>query len=75
MGTREVGTGEGGVVVPIRTDADIAEAHKAKIIEAMMPLLAAMDAARRDGFVVSFNLAPDAMGRQVIQVLKLIKEF
>lgn len=56
-------------------DAERAAQIRANVIKALEPVLAELDDAKKDGFTVQFTLGADALGRNVIQALRLSKEF
>lgn len=58
-----------------KTDAELAAAHKKSVIEALQPTLAVLNAAKKDGFVISFVLGQDFLGSHVIQTLNIAKNF
>lgn len=62
-------------LVPTRPDAVVAEEYRKRMIEALGPVIAICDEARRDGFQILFNLGFDATGRHMIAQLDLIKKY
>lgn len=64
-------------LVPKRTEIELAAEHRAAIVQAMGPVLTALDAAKKDGFTPSFALGQDFLGRFIIGTLaiQVIKNF
>ena len=62
-------------LVPTRPDADLAREHKARITEALQPVLEELSAAKRQGFDVQFSVNTDATGRSFLGMLRLVKEY
>lgn len=62
-------------LVPGKTDAELAASHKNAAIEALQPILLAMDDGKKDGFVISFAVGQDFSGRHVIATLNISKNF
>jgi hypothetical protein len=58
-----------------KSPEEIAEAHKKAISDALVPVMAAMDAAKADGFKTAWTIGHDYAGRHCITQLKLVKEF
>ncbi len=56
-----------------RPDVEIAAEHRQKIVEASKPLMEALTAARRDGFVTQLNFGEDAFKNIVINHFLLLK--
>lgn len=63
------------VVKMSRSTDGLATAHKENIAAAMAILVNAMEAARKDGFLVELNISLDAYGRYGTQALSLIKRY
>jgi len=57
------------------SEAEIVARHKKAVSDALRPVLEAMDAAKADGFICSWNIGHDYAGRAAIVSLKLVKEF
>lgn len=60
-------------LVPGRTDQDIVNDLKKRVIEAYKPLLDLCTEANNDGFALQITIGPDAFGRFQIQQLQIIK--
>ena len=71
----EFGTSKVASLVPTRPDADLAREHKARITEALQPVLEELSAAKRQGFDVQFSVNTDATGRSFLGMLRLVKEY
>lgn len=62
-------------LVPGRTDKDLADDLRAKLIEAMKPVLAVLDDAKAAGFVVGFACGVDFLGKSVMTQLTIAKNY
>jgi hypothetical protein len=62
-------------LVPGLTDADIAEDLKKRLVEAYGPVLALSDEANRKGFTLHIQSGMGPLGKHVITLLKVLKEF
>jgi hypothetical protein len=62
-------------IVPGRSDALLAADHRKVIEEALKPVMAAIDAAKVDGFTISFSLGADYAGKSIIGSLQIAKHF
>lgn len=62
-------------IIPAKTDADLANMHRTKLLEALSTILPMLDAAKKDGFEITFGMGPDFMGRMVIAQFKIAKNF
>ncbi len=58
-----------------KSPEEIAAAHKKAISDALLPVLALMDAAKADGFKTAWSIGHDYAGRHCITQLMLVKEF
>jgi len=58
-----------------KSPEEIAAAHKKAISDALLPVLALMDAAKADGFKTAWSIGHDYAGRHCISQLMLVKEF
>jgi hypothetical protein len=58
-----------------KSPEEIAAAHKKSISEALGPVMAAMDAAKADGFRTAWTIGDDYAGHHCITRLMLVKEF
>lgn len=58
-----------------RSDKELAEEIRQKVIEKIQPLLEEMSAAKRHGFDVMLGIQTDAQGKSFLQNLKVVKEF
>lgn len=60
---------------PKRTDAEIAKCIRDDLTNKLNVVCKTLDAAKIDGFEVSFQLAKDGNGRQFISTLVIAKHF
>lgn len=58
----------------VKTDAEKAREFRHTFAELMIPVCKLMTEARRDGIVISFNVATDAMGNSFLAGLATTKE-
>lgn len=49
--------------------------HRVKLIDGLNTILPMLDAAKKDGFEITFAMGPDFMGRMAIQQFKITKVF
>lgn len=59
----------------VKTDIDLAREFKQQLGEAMLPVLAVLEAAKREGFDLQFGVGTDAMGRAHITQMQVVKVF
>lgn len=62
-------------LVAVKTDADLAREFKQQLGEAMLSVLAVLEAAKREGFDLQFGVGTDAMGRAHITQMQVVKVF
>lgn len=62
-------------IVPGKPDIQVAAELRERAIVVLSPVLTLLDEAEAAGFQIQFNLGPGGLGRQVIQTLKVMKEF
>lgn len=62
-------------LVPTKSDAELAEEHKKLIIEASRPLMQALTAARKDGFISQLNFGENAFKEISITNFMLLRQF
>jgi hypothetical protein len=62
-------------LVPTKSDVELAAEHRENIIKASEPLMAALSAARTDGFIAQLNFGEDAFKKIVINAFQLLKPF
>jgi hypothetical protein len=62
-------------LVPTKSDADRAAEHRERVIAVLKEICPVLDAARADGFEVSFSLQPDFMNKTAIAQLAIVKRF
>jgi hypothetical protein len=60
-------------LVPGKTDAEKAAKIRADITPILEQVCAVVGAARAEGMIVSFNIAPDQFGRVKVQALDITK--
>lgn len=63
------------VIASGKSEAERAEEHKAALRKAGDGIIAAMEAARRDGFTAEFAFGPDQFGRLIMQNLAIVKRY
>lgn len=56
-------------------DVALAAKHKAAILAALEPVLAALNAARVDGYEAAFGLGPDADGKSIVRQFAISKTY
>ena len=62
-------------IVPGRSDAELAATHRSAVVEALKPVMEAIDRAKADGFVINFALGVDFLGQASISTLTIAKLF
>jgi len=62
-------------LVPGRTDAELADDFKRRLVDAHEPLLALLDEMREAGFEANIMTAPGPLGKYVIAQLTLFKKY
>lgn len=62
-------------LVTTKPDADLAEDFKKEMVEALGPVAAIVERAKKQGFIIQFNLAPGPLGPIVITQLQIMKQF
>jgi hypothetical protein len=63
------------MLVPTKSDVELAEDHKQAIVEASQSLMKAMSAAKRDGFITQINFGEDGFKNIIIHQFLLLKQF
>lgn len=63
------------VIGEIKPEAERAAEYKGQLQEALIPVLAVIHAAQRDGLIMEFQLQPDAYGRLAIQTIAAVKRY
>lgn len=61
--------------VPGKSDAQLAAEHRKAVEEALQPVMQAINAAKGDGFTISFALGADYAGKSLISQLIVAKNF
>lgn len=62
-------------LVPNRPDAEKAAEYRARMIEALTPVLEIMTEAQRAGFDITFNIGRDGLQRSAVQALIIARHF
>lgn len=71
-------SGDGPNIVelePRLSDKERAQQIKLAMLDVLTPVMAQLDAARTDGFIVEFNIGIGPLNKNVVNVLKVSKEF
>lgn len=62
-------------LVPTKSDQEYANELKQKLVATITPVLELVTLANKDGFEVQFGIGKDALGKQVITALKVMREY
>ena len=62
-------------LVPGKSDAQLADELKLKIVEAYEPILAVLNEVTKAGFVAQIQVGPDAFGKPHITALQIYKNY
>lgn len=62
-------------LVPGKTDQEIYDDLKKRVVDAYQPLLALCDEAQTHGFIIQVGIGPNAFGKFAIQNCQIMKVF
>ena len=62
-------------LIPGKSDAQLADELKLKIVEAYEPILAVLNEVTKAGFVAQIQVGPDAFGKPHITALQIYKNY
>lgn len=62
-------------LVPTKPDADVAEEFKKEMVAALAPVADIVERAKKQGFIIQFNLSAGPLGPIAITQLQIMKQF
>jgi hypothetical protein len=62
-------------IIPLETEKQKAERYKIEVAEALRPVLALMDEAKKDGLLIEFQLGIDSYGRAAVSNAAVVKRY
>lgn len=62
-------------LAPGKSDTELAAEYRQRMVEVLEPVKALLNEAKKNGLVISWNIAPDGMGLYALQYLKIHREY